>query len=51
MAGTEIPDIAIDRAHWIGKGYTGPKTKKDYNNIVVRFTTFRHKTIVYTSKV
>ena len=28
VAGTEVPDTAIDRAHRIGKGYADPKTKK-----------------------
>ena len=49
-AGIEIPDTVIDRAHRIGKGYTDPKTQKKCKSVIMRFTTFRHRTIVYRSK-
>ena len=49
-AGIEIPDNVIDRAHRIGKGYTDTKTNMKCKSIIMRFTTFRHRTIVYRSR-
>ena len=49
-AGVDIPDTVIDRAHRIGKAYTDNKTKKNCKGIIVRFTTFRHRTMVYRAK-
>ena len=49
-AGVDIPDMVIDRAHRIGKTYTDNKTKKSCKSIIVRFTTFRHRTMVYRAK-
>lgn len=45
----EIPDDVIDRAHRIGPVFeTKDKVKKQ--NIIVRFTTFRHRTILYQKR-
>ena len=44
----DIPDVAIDRAHRIG----GPKVvagKRD-RQVIVRFTTWRHRTQVYRAR-
>ena len=40
----DIPDLAIDRAHRIGSVVEDPSTKKTYRHIIVRFTTWRHRT-------
>ena len=50
---SDIPDTVIDRAHRIGK-----KVKIDKNDgnspltqsVIVRFTTFRHRTILYRNR-
>ena len=41
----DIPDVVIDRAHRVGKG-----TKKDPAAIIVKFTTWRHRTMLYRSR-
>ena len=41
----DIPDVVIDRAHGIGKGYNDKKPNIRCKGIVVRFTTFRHRAI------
>ena len=41
----DIPDVAIDRAHRIGNGYKERKTNILCKSIIVRFTTFRHRTM------
>ena len=46
----DIPDLAIDRAHRIGSVVEGPSTKKTYRHIIVRFTTWRHRTAVYRTR-
>ena len=43
----EIPEVVIDRAHRIGPDYTDKKTQKVCKSIIVRFTTFRHRTAFY----
>ena len=43
--GCDIPDGVIDRAHRIGKGYNDKKTNVRCKSIIVRFTTFRHRTM------
>ena len=45
----DIPDVVIDSAHRIGKGYNDKKTNVHYKSIIVRFTTFRHRTMFYQS--
>ena len=49
-ASVDIPDTVIDRAHRIGKTYTENKTKKSCKSIILRFTTFRHRTMDLTKK-
>ena len=46
-SGCDITDVVIDRAHRIGKGYTDKKSYLSCNSIIVRFTTFRHRTMLY----
>ena len=43
----EIPDVSIDRAHRISKTYTEKTSGVKYKRIIVRFATFRHKTMFY----
>ena len=43
----EIPDVSIDRAHRISKTYTEKTSGLKYKRIIVRFATFRHKTMFY----
>ena len=49
-AQVEIPDAVIDRAHRIGGNYVDRKSKKSCKSIIVRFTTFRHRTMFYRAK-
>ena len=46
-SGCEIPDVVIGRAHRIGRGY---KDKTPCKSIIVRFSTFRHKTLLYRNR-
>ena len=43
----ERPDVSIDRAHRISKTYTEKTSGLKYKRIIVRFATFRHKTMFY----
>ena len=43
-----VPDTVIDRAHRIGK--TKEYRGKRYRQIIVRFTTWRHRTAVYRAR-
>ena len=45
----DIPDVVIDRAHRIGKGYNDRKTNVRCKSIIVPFTTFRHRAMFYRS--
>ena len=45
----DIPDVAIDRAHRIEKGYNDEKTNARYKSIIVGFTIFGHITMFYQS--
>ena len=45
-----LPEGVIDRAHRIGSDYTEKKTQKVCNSIIVRFTTFRHRTAFYRAR-
>ena len=49
-SGCDIPDIVIDRAHCTGKGYTHKKSNLSCKSITVRFTTFRHRTMLYRNR-
>ena len=44
----DVPDLVLDRAHRIGK-FT-EKNGKRYRPMIVRFTTWRHRTAVYRAK-
>ena len=46
----EIPESVLDRAHRIGPTYTGNDTGKKMQSIIVRFTTFRHRTLFYKNR-
>ena len=46
----EIPDLNLDRAHRIGKSYFDKIKKVKCKSIIVRFNTFRHRTLLYRSK-
>ena len=47
---SEIPDVVIDSAHRIGKAYTDKTSGVKCKSIIVRFTTFRHRTMFYHSR-
>ena len=46
----DIPDVAINRAHRIGNGYKDGKTNIFCKSIIVRFTTFQHRTMFYHNR-
>ena len=46
----EIPDAVIDRAHRIGKVYKDKNSKELCKSVIVRFTTFRHRTKFYYAR-
>ena len=46
----EIPDTVIDRAHRIGREREDSETGKKHRAIIVRFTTWRHKTAIYKAR-
>ena len=43
-SGCDIPDVALDRAHRIGKNHPSGKNVRP---VIARFTTFRHRTMFY----
>ena len=47
---SEIPDVAIDRAHRIGKAHTDKTSRVKCKSIIIQFTTFRHRTMFYHSR-
>ena len=47
---SEIPDVAIDRAHRIGKAYTDKTSGVKCKSVIVRFTSFRHRTMFHHSR-
>ena len=49
-AQVEISNAVIDRARRIGGNYVDRKSKKSCKSIIVRFTTFRHRTMFYRAK-
>ena len=49
-AGANIPDTVIDRAQRIGVTYVDSKSKNRCKSIIVGFTTFRYRTMVYRAK-
>ena len=46
----DIPDVVIDRAHRIGKEYRDKRSNLSCKSVIVRFTTFRHRTIFYRNR-
>ena len=46
----EIPDVVIDRAHRIGKGYKDKTRNVHCKSITVWFSTFRHRTLFYRNR-
>ena len=49
-AGVVIPNEVIDRAHRIGKPYINRETNVKNQAVIVRMTTFRHRTMVYRAR-
>ena len=49
-SGCDKPDVVIDRAHRIGKGYTDKKSNLSCKSIIVCFTTFRHRAMLYRNR-
>ena len=48
--GADIPDVVIDRAHRIGMPYVDDQSRVKTQSIIVRFTTFRHRTMFYNKR-
>ena len=46
----EIPDSNLERAHRIGKPYFDKIKKVKCKSIIIRFNTFRHRTLLYKAK-
>ena len=46
----EVPDNVLDRAPRIGASYTERITNKKCKSVIVRFTTFRHRTLFYKAR-
>ena len=46
----DIPDTIVGRAHRISPEYSDPKTKRKCQVIIIRFTTFIHRTLVYRAR-
>ena len=46
----DIPDVVTERADRIGKGCNDKKTNVCCKSIIVRFITFRHRTMFYRSR-
>ena len=47
---SKIPDVAIDRTQRIGKAYANKTFGVKFKSIIVWFTTFRHRTMLYHSR-
>ena len=45
LAEVNIPDVVVDRAHRIGRISKNCALNKNCEGIIVRFTTFRHRTM------
>eukprot|EP00795_Rhopilema_esculentum_P015007 gene15007-6162_t len=48
--GVDIPDVVIDRAHRIGPMKQNPTNNKKSQTIIVCFTTWRHRSMVYKAR-
>ena len=49
-AGMDIPNEVVDRVHRIGPSYTDKNSNVECKSVIVRFTSFRHRTMVYRAK-
>ena len=49
-AKVSVPGTKLDRAHRIGSSYPDRITSKKCKSIIVRFTTFRHRTLFYWAR-
>ena len=49
-AKVDIPDAVVDRAHRIGPSYKDKISNKNCKGVIVRFTTFRHRTMFYRAR-
>ena len=43
----EIPNAVVDRAHRIGPSYADENSNVECKSVIVRFTAFQHRTMVY----
>ena len=50
LAEVNIPDMVVDRAHRIGRIYKDRTSNENYKGIIVRFTTFRHRSMLYRAR-
>ena len=50
LAEVNIPDMVVDRVHRIGPIYKDRTSNENYKGIIVRFTTFRHRTMLYRAR-
>ena len=50
LAEVSIPDAVVDRAHRIGCFYKDRAPNKSCKGIIVRFTTFRHRRMLYVTR-
>ena len=49
-AGAEIPNEVLDMAHRIGPSYTDQNSNVECKSVILHFTTFPHRTMVYRVK-
>ena len=47
MVGIDIPESVLDRAHRISKAYIDRISGKKTQSTIVRFTTFKHRTLFF----
>ena len=50
LAKVNIPDLVLDCAHGIGHIYKDRSSNKNCKGLIVRFTTFRHRTMLYRAR-
>ena len=50
LAEVNIPDMVVNRAHRIGRIYKDRTSNKNCKGIIVRFTTFRHRAMLYRAR-
>ena len=48
--GIQIPDAVIDRAHRLGPPRFDKVTNNEYQSAIIKFTTFRHRTLIYNKR-